>query len=185
MAHIVSDMPKSEDEKETILWKGRKSGNAALRKANVWTNVAKVEVMKNSMSGRAVTSADPRPRPIKIPIFPEPTFKEVYARALAARKRSEQILGQFATQKPNIEDDLSVAEFQVKGIQRRWLDDRIYEWLRDVPESGFDEGQRKLSEEETKDWLLTGKKLKRVKVNDEAQPAGSWVNGKFYPVGFW
>lgn len=42
MAHIVSDMPISEDEKETILWKGRKSGNAAPRKTNVWTNAAKV-----------------------------------------------------------------------------------------------------------------------------------------------
>lgn len=143
--------------------------------------------MKNSMSGRAVTFADQRPKPIKIkiPIFPEPTFKEIYARKLAARKRGEEILGKFATEEPDNGDDISVTEFQIKGKQRKWLDNRIYEWLGDVPEGGFDEGQRKLSVEETKDWLQMGKKLKRVKVNDEAQSAGSWVNGKFYPVGFW
>jgi len=42
MAHIGSDMSISENEKETILWKGRKFGNAPSRKTNGLTSVAKV-----------------------------------------------------------------------------------------------------------------------------------------------
>ena len=136
------------------------------------------------MSGRAVTFAGPRPKLIKVPVFPEPTWKEVYAREQAARKKREKILG-VAMEEPDNEDDISIAEFQIKGKRREWLDDRIYEWLADVPESGFDEGQRKLSVKETKDWLRMGKKLKSVKLSEEAKSAGSWVGDKFYPAGFW
>lgn len=144
-----------------------------------------VELKKSAMSRQTSTIPDRKSKPIKVPTFPETTFEEVYARQQAARKKREQILGKIATEEPDNEDDISVAEFQIKGKQRKRLDDRIYEWLEGVPESGFSKGQRKLNVEETKDWLEMGKKLRRVKVNDEAKSAGSWVGGKFFPDGFW
>lgn len=127
----------------------------------------------------------PQPNPIGMPIFREPTWKEVYARQQAKIREVERIYGRSLPDAPDNEDDMTVAEPQMKGKQREVLESRVSEWVSYVPETGFDEGQRRLTEQEMQEWMETARTLKRVALNEEIKEAGSWVGDRFFPQGFW
>ena len=97
----------------------------------------------------------------------------------------EQIYGRTLPGAPDNDDDRTVAEPQVTGKHREYLESRVAEWLVSVPEGGYEEGQRKLDMEQSKDWIKTAKTLRRVAVNEEIKRAGSRVGKRFYPEGFW
>lgn len=97
----------------------------------------------------------------------------------------KRVIGRRTSDILDNEYDNSVAKLEIEGAPRKRLDDRIQSWLNTVPEAGFFDGQRKLSDQETREWLETAKRLKQVKLNEEIKAAGSWVGDKFYPDGFW
>ena len=145
-----------------------------------------VDVLFQYQPGAPVRTTDiPELRPAKMADFPEPTWKEVHARQQAEKRRMDKLVGRSVLDKAGNKHDVRVAEPQIEVKQRERLKSLVETWQEGVPETGFDEGQRRLSTEEKKEWRRMAKKLKSIAVNEEVKTAGSWVGNRFFPEGFW
>ena len=111
----------------------------------------------------------------------------MYARQQAIIAKRERLLGRIVPEEPapNHEDNVSLVDFQIGGRQRQYLDARVNAWLRNVPKKGFVNTQRKLNDEETREWFAMAKRLRQIRFDEEVKRAGSWVGEQFFPVGFW